>query len=102
MSAYKKSPTKIKNMINLLMEKIQRKHIAERESLNKVWKATVSERIGQHTESGSLINGTWVIKVDGPTWMNELTFNKEMITMTAAKGLQKQGIILKELIFRLK
>ena len=98
----RKAPQPVKGIIQRLMERIEKTYHKERSILMTAWKESVSQRIWENTEPDQLLNGQWIIKVKGSAWMNELTFNKEMITMAAAKCLKKNNIVLNELIFRLK
>lgn len=45
----------------------------------ELWAETVGDRVAAHTRAASFRDGTLVVEVDSPSWMNELTYLERRI-----------------------
>jgi len=45
----------------------------------ELWADTVGERVAAHARAASFRDGTLVVEVDSPSWMNELTYLERRI-----------------------
>jgi translation initiation factor 2 alpha subunit (eIF-2alpha) len=95
-----KKPKKIRNIIEILIKRwnIQ---LDRQQEYNKIWKELAGENIGLHTAFERISNSKLHILVENSVWMNELTFLKQQITMTAIQAFLKYDLKINEIVFKI-
>jgi len=63
-----------------------------------IWQEVVGDAIARHATPEKIAYGKLYVRVDSPSWRNELIFRKEEILQTINKRLKEATI--KEIVFR--
>ena len=63
-----------------------------------LWEEIAGEKVASHTRAVRFQQGTLVIEVDNPSWMNELSYIKHHLIEEINKQLEKP--VVKGIIFR--
>ncbi|MBS1271177.1 MAG: hypothetical protein MAGBODY4_00306 [Candidatus Marinimicrobia bacterium] len=69
----------------------------EQSEVLEKWDEIVGEKLAGHTVPEKIEHGKLVVKVDSPTWRNEIQFYKEQIKADINKRFEKE--LVTEIVF---
>jgi predicted nucleic acid-binding Zn ribbon protein len=82
----------LKNAITALLKKNNLEKGVNQNNALLIWASTVGKKIAQNTNPDKVEHGVLTIKVESPTWRQELVFEKQKILKKLNKKLGKNTI----------
>ena len=82
----------LKNAITALLKNNNLEKGVNQNNALLIWASTVGKKIAQNTSPDKVEHGVLTIKVESPTWRQELVFEKQKILKKLNKKLGKNTI----------
>jgi len=92
-----KNPEDIKNIINNVIKKIEKKGPGKKEKIYKLWGDVAGEMAMAHSRPIGIKKGILTIEIDSSTWLYELNIRKNELLL----GLKKEIEGLKDIRFKM-
>jgi len=74
-----KGMTKLADSLQKMIEEYDLEGPMEQSEVLEKWGEIVGEKLAAHTTPEKIAHGKLIVKVDSPTWRNEIQFYKEQI-----------------------
>ena len=91
----------IKNLADSLEKMIREYELEgplEQSKVLEMWDEIVGEKLAARTTPEKIEHGTLIIRVESPTWRNEIQYYKEQIKRDINEHFNKQ--IVKQIVFK--